>query len=41
MFVDINLPLPPEPRGSVEEQIKQLRNYIFQIILLLNKKGGK
>lgn len=41
MFVDINLPLPPEPRGCAEDQIKQLRNYLFQIVLILNKKGGK
>ena len=33
--------LPPEPQGTLEQQVRALREYLLRLALLLNEEDGK
>lgn len=42
MTEQINIPLPPRPHGTAQEQLAQLYCYLYQLAELLNvMKGGR
>lgn len=37
MFVAIKIPQPPQPKGNVVQDIRNLYTFLFQMVEILNK----